>query len=220
MNTSPPRKQTPNRLIIPATYPVILPSSRIGKDAYVGQCQKIAPAVSRATAAMVKQKKDGQDLGATGKHARVSDPIEIPLRPDQTNLLAMIGARAAMSRASLDAAHPRGHARKARRGRKSFPGLPFASKPVREPLFSVQPGGRPGSCLVRGGPRRSRSLRLSTVSGGAGEPSLLQHQAIRSTKMSHSTLSEPPPIILRHEAALFLSPLCDSHSKHVEKTRS
>lgn len=121
MNTSPPRKQTPNRPIIPAAYPVILPSSRIGKDAYVGQCQKIAPAVSRATAAMVKQKKNGQDLGATGKHARVSDPIEIPLRPDQTNLLAMIGARAAMSRASLDATHPQGHARKARRGKKRLP---------------------------------------------------------------------------------------------------
>lgn len=35
--------------------------------------------------------------------------------------------------------------------------------------------------------------------------------------MYHESLSEPPPIILRHEVVLFVSPLCDSHSKHVEK---
>lgn len=43
-------------------------------------------------------------LGAAEKYARVPDPIEIPLRSNQAQLLVMmIGARAAISRASLDA---------------------------------------------------------------------------------------------------------------------
>lgn len=35
--------------------------------------------------------------------------------------------------------------------------------------------------------------------------------------MYHDFLSEPPPIIVRHETALLVSPLCDSPSKHVER---
>lgn len=35
--------------------------------------------------------------------------------------------------------------------------------------------------------------------------------------MYHDFLSEPPSIIVRHETALLVSPLCDSPSKHVER---
>lgn len=164
---------------------------------------------------MVKQTvwKDSEGVGGgrhTGKHARVSDPIEIPLRPDQTNLLVMIGARAGRSRASLDAA-PR--ARRARH-KKEEASQGFHS--LRnlcglECLFSIQ-----GHALS-GAVREDRGLATEHREQRGREPSLLQHQAIRSTKMYHESLSEPPPITLRHEAVLFVSPLCDSHSKHVEK---
>lgn len=35
--------------------------------------------------------------------------------------------------------------------------------------------------------------------------------------MYHQSLSEPPQMVLRHEDVQFVSPLCDSHSKQVEK---
>lgn len=153
------------------------------------------------------------------KHARVSDPIEIPLSaPDKTNLLVMIGARAGRSRASFSRrGHTPGHARKAHKKEESFPGLPSASKPVGA-------GGNVCSPFqghaLSGAVREDRGLATEHRERRGREPSLLHYQAIRGTKMYHESLSEPSPIILRHEVVLIVSPLCDSHSKHVEKARS
>lgn len=71
-------------------------------------------------------------------------------------------------------------------------------------------------------PGRSAKIEvLATEAPWAAGPGDRLCSSIRPSgapKCSYSTLSEPPPIILRHEVVLFLSPLCDSHSKHVEKT--
>lgn len=102
--------------------------------------------------------------------------------------------------------------------------LPRASIPFEKPTHLPPTGSLllyvPGSCLVRRGPRRSSALLLSIVSGGARSRLflLLQHQAIGSTNLSHESLSELSPVILRFEDVMLVSPLCDSHAKHVEKT--
>lgn len=113
---------------MPAAYPVILPPAKTGRDtSCVPGYQRIGTPARQVTAAMVKQiARGGFWGGQQGNMRGCQIRSRSQLRSNQTNLPVVIGARAAMSRASPSATQAP-QATRARQG-KGFPELLFASK--------------------------------------------------------------------------------------------